>query len=157
MSSEAAVAALGTRRRSRIRVGLFLKYVALFVAVVSIALLANGLFEVWFSYQEHKAALVRIQREQADSASAKISQFFKEIEGQLGWTTQLPWAATTLEQRRFDALRLLKQVPAVSELSQLDASGKEQLRVSRFSMDVMASGTDYANDPKRTEAVARKV
>ena len=135
---------------------LFLKYVALFVAVVSIALLTNGLFEVWFSYQEHKAALVRIQHEQADSAAAKISQFFKEIEGHLGWTTQLPWAASTLEQRRFDALRLLRQVPAVTELAQLDASGKEQLRVSRLAMDVIGSGTDYSNDPKRIEAMARK-
>src|SRR4051812_25094879 len=137
---------------SRVRARLFLKYVALFVSVVCIALLTNGLFEVWFSYQEHKASLVRIQREQAEAAAAKISQFFKEIEGQLGWTTQLPWSAATIEQRRFDALRLLRQVPAIPEFSQLDASGKEQLRVSRLAMDVVGSGTDFSNDPKRTEA-----
>ena len=63
---------------------LFRKYVALFVAVVSVALLTNGLFEIWFSYQEHKSALIRIQREQAEAAAAKIGQFVKEIEGQLG-------------------------------------------------------------------------
>jgi hypothetical protein len=56
---------------------------------------------------------------------------------QVGWTTQLPWSAGTIEQRRFDALRLLRQVPAVTELSLLDASGKEQLRVSRLAMDVV--------------------
>jgi GAF domain-containing protein/HAMP domain-containing protein len=150
----ADVAPLG---RPRTRGRLFLKYVGLFVGVVSIALVSNGLFEVWFSYQEHKAALVRIQREQAEAGAAKLSQFFREIEGQLGWTTQLPWSASTLEQRRFDALRLLRQVPAITELSQLDASGKEQLRVSRLAMDVIGSGTDYLNDPKRTEALARKV
>ena len=150
----ADVAPLG---RPRTRGRLFLKYVGLFVGVVSIALVSNGLFEVWFSYQEHKAALVRIQREQAEAGAAKLSQFFREIEGQLGWTTQLPWSASTLEQRRFDALRLLRQVPAITELSQLDASGKEQLRVSRLAMDVIGSGTDYSNDPKRTEALARKV
>jgi GAF domain-containing protein/HAMP domain-containing protein len=143
--------------RARTRGRLFLKYVGLFVAVVSLALVSNGLFEVWFSYQEHKAALVRIQREQAEAGAAKLSQFFREIEGQLGWTTQLPWSASTLENRRFDALRLLRQVPAITELSQLDASGKEQLRVSRLAMDVIGSGTDYSNDPKRTEALARKV
>ena len=32
----------------RIRTRLFTKYVALFVAVVAVALLANGLFEVFF-------------------------------------------------------------------------------------------------------------
>src|SRR4051794_2910245 len=140
-----------TRRR------LFTKYVGLFVAVVCVALLSNGIFDVFFYYQEHKASLIRIQREQAEAASAKISQFVKEIESQLGWTTQLPWSAGSIEQRRFDALRLLRQVPAITELAQLDASGKERLRVSRLAMDVVASGTDFSKEPKFTEAVARKV
>jgi signal transduction histidine kinase len=136
---------------------LFIKYVALFVAVVAVALLSNGIFEVIFYYREHKAALIRIQHEQAVAAAAKISQFVKEIESQLGWTTQLPWSAGSIEQRRFDALRLLHQVPAITELAQLDASGKERLRVSRLAMDVIDSGIDLSNDPKFTEAVAHKV
>src|SRR5437588_1852264 len=140
-----------TRRR------LFTKYVALFVSVVCIALVSNVVFDVLFYYQEHKASLIRIQREQAEAAAAKIGQFIKEIESQLGWTTQLPWSAGSIEQRRFDALRLLRQVPAITELAQLDASGKERLRVSRLAMDVVASGADLSNDPKFTEAVARKV
>src|SRR5215510_13493068 len=99
---------------------LFRKYVAMFVVVVSLALVVNAGLEIWFSYQEQQAALIRIQREQAEAAAAKISQFIKEIESQLGWTTQLPMAACTVEQRRpdalletrrFDALRLLRQVP----------------------------------------------
>jgi signal transduction histidine kinase len=143
--------AAGPRIRSR----LFTKYVALFVAVVAVALLSNGIFEVFFYYREHKAALVRIQHEQAESAAAKIGQSIKEIESQLGWTTQLPWSA--VQDRRFDALRLLRQVPAISELSQVDASGKERLRVSRLAMDVVDSGVDFSKDPKFTEAVANKV
>ena len=39
------------------------------------------------------------QREQAEAAAAKITQFIKEIENQLGWTTQLPWSAGTVEAR----------------------------------------------------------
>src|SRR5690348_5320570 len=140
-----------TRRR------LFTKYVALFVAVVCVALVSNGIFDVFFYYQEHKASLIRIQREQAEAAAGKIGQFIKEIESQLGWTTQLPWSAGSIEQRRFDALRLLRQVPAITELAQLDATGKERLRVSRLAMDVVASGADLSNDPKFAEAVARKV
>ena len=65
----------------------------LFVAVVCVALLANGTFDVFFYYREHKSALIRIQREQAEAAAAKIGQFIREIESQLGWTTQLPWSA----------------------------------------------------------------
>ena len=144
-----------TRRETRSR--LFLKYVGLFVAVVCVALVINGLLEVWGSYREHKSALIRIQHEQAEAAATKISQFIKEIENQVGWTTQLLWSAETIEQRRFDALRLLRQVPAITELAQVDASGKEQLRVSRLAMDVLGSGLDLSNEPKFTEAVKNKV
>ena len=63
-SSEAPVPK--TRRR------LFTKYVGLFVAVVCVALLSNGIFDVFFYYQEHKTSLIRIQREQAEAAAAKI-------------------------------------------------------------------------------------
>jgi signal transduction histidine kinase len=142
-----------TKARGR----LFRKYVAFFVVVIALALLLNGASEIWFSYQEHKASLIRIQREQAEAAAAKIGQFIREIESQIGWTTQLPWAASALEQRRFDALRLLRQVPAITELAQLDAAGREQLRVSRLAMDVVGSGTDYSKDSKFTEAVAHKI
>jgi Cache domain len=125
--------------------------------VVLVALLTNGLSEIWFSYSEHRAALVRIQREQAEAAAAKIGRFIKEIESQLGWTTQLPWSAGTLEQRRFDAQRLLRQVPAITELAQLDATGHEQLRVSRLAMDVVGSQADFSKEPKFVEALAHRV
>src|ERR1700688_2030855 len=159
---------MGPLRRAFTRVGdrlrswqiggpLFRKYVALFLAVVCVALLSNGLFEIYFSYGEHKTALIRIQREQAEAAAAKIGQFIKEIESQVGWTTQLPWSAGTLEQRRFDGLRLLRQVPAITELAQLDATGSEQLKVSRLAMDVVGSQTDFAKDPKFVDALAHKV
>jgi signal transduction histidine kinase len=156
-ASPVAVAAPAGPSRTRVRSRLFTKYVALFVAVVGVALLSNGIFEVFFYYREHKAALIRIQHEQAEAAAAKISQFVKEIESQLGWTTQLPWSAGSIEQRRFDALRLLRQVPAITELAQVDSTGKERLRVSRLAMDVVDSGLDLSKDPKFTEAAAHKV
>src|SRR5258707_5298122 len=116
---------------TKIRSRLFTKYVALFVAVVGVALLSNGIFEVFFYYREHKAALIRIQHEQAEAAAAKIGQFIKEIESQLGWTTQLPWSAGSIEQRRFDALRLLRQGPAPTELAEVYFTAKEPLRGCR--------------------------
>src|SRR5216684_3718672 len=149
--SPAATVAPGVEPSTKIRSRLFTKYVALFVAVVGIALLSNGIFEVFFYYREHKAALIRIQHEQAEAAAAKIGQFVKEIE------SQLRWSAGSLENRRFDALRLLKQVPAITELAQLDSTGKERLRVSRLAMDVVDSGLDLSKDPKFSEAVAHKV
>ena len=135
---------------------LFRKYVVLFVTLVSGALLASGAIEIYFSYQENKEALVRIQREKALAAAARIEQFVKEIERQIGWTThpQVVTGAAALEQRRVDYFRLLRQVPAVTEITQLDASGTEQLRVSRLAMDVVGSQTDFSRDPKFQEASA---
>src|SRR5947208_2992406 len=107
--------------------------------------------------REHKASLIRIQGEQAAAAAKEIDQFIEAIKSQVGWTTQLPWSAGTIEARRFDGLRLLRQVPAITELAQLDATGKEQLKVSRLAMDVVASKQDFSQDPKFTEAMANKV
>ena len=76
--------ALHSAAPPRLRGKLFRKYVALFVAVVCVALIANGAFEIGFSYQEHRSSLVRIQREQAEAAAAKLGQFIKEIESQVG-------------------------------------------------------------------------
>src|SRR2546423_5851836 len=113
---------------TKIRSRLFTKYVALFVAVVGVALLSNGIFEVFFYYREHKISLIRIQHEQAEAAAAKIGQFVKEIESQLGWTTQLPWSAASLENRRFDALRLLRQGAAISRPAPVQFTGEGTLR-----------------------------
>jgi len=121
---------------------LFRKYALLFAAIVSAALVASGLLDIWFSYREQNALLMRIQQEQADGAAAKIGQFVKEIEGQMGWTTQLAWTAGNVEPRRLEALRLLRQVPAITEVSLLDASGREQIRVSRLAMDTVDTHTD---------------
>src|SRR5262249_22689022 len=75
---------------------------------------------------------------------------------QMGWTTQLTWSSGTIEQRRFDGLRLLRQVPAITELAQLDATGTEQLRVSRLAMALGPQHNDSSHDPKFTDAVAEK-
>ncbi len=135
---------------------LFRKYVVLFVGLVTGALVTSGLVEIYFSYQENKTALVRIQREKAEAAASKIEQFIKEIESQIGWTTHSSFVprAAALDQRRFDYLRLLRQAPSITEVSHLDATGKEMLRVSRLAMDVAASGADLSAEPKFVEAKA---
>src|SRR5215216_2016312 len=153
----ASIIAAGEKTSSpNVRGRLFRKYAGLFVAVVSVALLTNGLLETWFFYREHRSSLIRIQRGQAEAAAVKIGQFFTELEAQLGWTVQLPWTASTLQQRRIDIWRLFRQVPAITELAQLDSSGREQLRISRMAPDVIGSGIDLSGEPKFLETVLRK-
>ncbi len=138
---------------------LFRKYLVLFVMLVSGALLTSGLLESYFAYQEHKTALVRLQRATARAAAAKIEQFITEIQHQIDWTTrpQSGTPETVLNQRRFDYFWFLRHVTAVTEISQLDTSGKEQLRVSRLGRDVVGSQADFSRDPKFLEARSGKV
>jgi two-component system NtrC family sensor kinase len=95
---------------------------------------------------------------QAEGIADKLTQFIKETQSQVGWTTQLPsTGGYSIEQRRFDALRLLRQTPAVTELSLLDAEGKEFYKASRLAMDVVGSGADYSKEARFTETVAKKI
>src|SRR6516225_3940342 len=104
-----------------------------------------------------RALLLRILSLEAEGGATTIGQFLKELESQIGWTTQVPWSVGTIEQRRFDALRSLRQVPAITEIDMLDATGKEQLRISRLAADEVGRNTDFSKDPKFTEAVAHKI
>ncbi len=138
---------------------LFRKYVIVFAGLVSGALLTSGAIELYFSYYENREALVALQREKALGVADRIDAYIKEIERQISWTTQpqlgLPSAA--MYQRRVDYLRLLRQALPITEISHLDAEGKEQLRVSRLAMDVAGSGTDYSREPQFLEAKAGKI
>src|SRR6201987_5253881 len=136
---------------------LFRKYVLLIVGLVSLVLLLNSALDFWFSYDENKAALFRIQQEKAGSAARRIESFIDEIERQLGWTTAPQWATSPLEQRRLDDARLLRQVPAITELVQLDDAGKEQLKVSRLAMDVVGSEKDYSQSPAFIDAKQHRI
>ena len=144
---------LGEHLRSR----LFRKYAALFVAVVCLALLVNGAFEISYSYQERKASLAGSLNAQAAAAAEKIGQFIGEIKAELGWMTLLPWSPDTIEQHHLDAMRLLRQVPAITELAQVDGEGHELLRVSRLTTDTVASRRDLSQAPQFIEALAHKV
>jgi hypothetical protein len=126
---------------------LFRKYALLFIGLVGVALLVTSGFDFWFSYQETTSARVRLQQEKALAAAERIEGFIGEIEQQIGWTTHIQWAASPLDQRRRDYFRLLRQVPAITEVQQLDRDGRERLKVSRLVMDAIDSGTDFSQSP----------
>jgi hypothetical protein len=91
----------------------------------------------------------------AEGAAGAIAQFLDEVRRGVAKTVRLPWSKDTMEQHRFDALQLLRQLPAVLEISMLDARGAEKLRVSRLRMDVAGSNIDFSQSLQFTEAVAR--
>ncbi len=112
------------------------KYVVVLLVLVGGVLMASSLVELYFSYRETQRAIVRVERAKAVAAAARIEQFLKEIEQQVRETTRTasddPDASQVrqgslgfreglgvamAEQRELDFLRVLRNVPAVSELA----------------------------------------
>src|SRR5688572_19805725 len=136
------------------RAGLFQKYFAFIVLLVSGGLVASGAIGLYFSYQETRNSLVSLQREKALTASVRIEHFLRDIEGQLGWTAlpHVDASRDATENRRIDFNKLLRQSPAVTEVAHLDGPGREQLVVSRLAMNRERAGTDFSADPRFVEA-----
>ena len=73
------------------RRSLFAKYAIPLVLLVSGALVVSGLTQIYFSSEENKSALARIQHEKAAAAAIRIEQFVSELEHDLSWIAQTPW------------------------------------------------------------------
>jgi signal transduction histidine kinase len=126
----------GTRLRGR----LTWKYVAVLALLVVAALLASGLTEAYFSYQDNRRALTKIQQEKASSAAALIEQFIEGVRNQVGDVARPEGSA----DRNLDFQRLLVREGAISSVAYLDASGRERLRISRYSVNLLGPGRDLS-------------
>ena len=126
------------------------KYAAVLILLVGGVLLLSSLVNLYFSYQETKKALVRLEREQALAAATRIEQFVTGIERQVRATMEVPFtdAVVARDQREIDFLRLLHDVPAITEIVQLDADGRLQLLVSRFAPNEVGTQRDFSRDPR---------
>ena len=135
---------------------LYRKYVAFFVALVSGVLLTSSLIQLYFTYTENQDAVIGLQREKAAAAASTIRQYLREVDIGLRWVAQPPEPGPpTLEQRASLFRTLLRLAPDIAELSYLDASGREQLRVSRGAANLVGSGGDFAEQPWFRDALDR--
>ncbi len=157
LAPNAAGAAVRRERSARRRMPLAVKLAAALVGLVVLVLLVNGAINMWLSYGRAKTAALQVQQEKAQAAAQRVAEFIAEIENQIGWTTRLEWSRVPLEQQRYDFTRLLRQVPAITELSFLDGKGKEQLKVSRLEPDSVGSARDFSGEPRFAKAVAEKI
>jgi len=114
---------------------------------VTIALLASGGMGIYFTYQESKAALATLQHEKALAAASRIEQYIGQIEQQLSYAALPQLDAADVELRRIEFLKLLRQAPEVTDISQVDPGGREQIAVSRLGMDNVNSGKDRSAEP----------
>jgi signal transduction histidine kinase/HAMP domain-containing protein len=124
------------------------KYAVYFVSVVGVALVTMGLVQLYFTYRENQQAVLSLQREKAAFAASRIEAYVREIEHQLGWM-RFPRAENAgSDQMRLEYLKLLRQVPAITDVSYVDAKARERVKVSRLTVDVVDDQKDYSRDPR---------
>src|ERR1035437_3984726 len=149
---------------------LFWKYLVVLVLLVGGALAASSLADLYFSYEEAQREIVALEREKAVTAASRIEGFVRTIEEQVrGTLSPYPddsvavfsagradggrptMGAAISEQRELEFMRLLRKVPAITEIWHLDSAGKERLSVSRVALDAMDSGKDFSGTPEFQE------
>ena len=125
------------------------KYTAVVVTLVAAATISVGLTELYFTSQDIKRALTRVEKDKASSAASSIRQetqaLIRELESVAQPTVGKGQAG--LEERVEDFQRVLEREPLVSSLTYLDATGKEQLRSSLLEPVRRNSGIDYSERP----------
>ncbi|HZM36974.1 MAG TPA: GAF domain-containing protein [Burkholderiales bacterium] len=131
---------------------LFRKYLLLILALVCGTLVISGGIGLYFSYEENKAALASLQREKAGAAAARIEQFVRQIDRQLEFAALHQLAAEGAAQRKTEFEKLLRIAEAVTDIYYIDRAGREQLFVSRLSMNVVDSGRDRSQEPAFRDA-----
>lgn len=138
------------------RRSLFVKYfVTLFIAAV-MPLMLGAISEAGFGYQDRRLQIDEVLEVEARSAANRIQTFIDGIRDQLGWAVQLAWTEADDERHRVDALRLLRQVPAISSITLVDQTGSERTFVSRLGLNRTGRGVDMSADPAVLGARAGK-
>jgi signal transduction histidine kinase/CheY-like chemotaxis protein len=132
--------------------GLFAKYVVLIGGLVSLLVVAASALGFWFLRSQNEAQLHALQQEKAQAAAMRIGLFAREVQHQIGWTMMPGAGEPSPAQRRIDFLKLLRQVPAITDVMWIDARGRERLRVSRLQMDRSDSGLDWSGSALFREA-----
>jgi adenylate cyclase len=136
---------------------LFVKYFVTLLVAVIVPLLLGAASETWFGYQGQRRALNDLLQSESRSAASRIQTFIEGIRDQLGWAVQYTWTTGEDERHRIDALRLLRQVPAVASLTLVDETDRERIFVSRQDVNRVGRGTNLAAEPAVKGAHASKV
>jgi len=126
---------------------LFRKYATVLMLFVGVALIAGGAAEVGFNYRETREQVELRQDTEARAAASRIRDYLRYLEMEVREMTDLPWGTLDPRARLEEFRRQLKLVPAIAELRSVDASGREQLRVSRVEPDEVGSGKPTEGGP----------
>jgi signal transduction histidine kinase len=148
----------GPLRAAAPRQNLFTKYMVATTLVVCLLLAATNGTHLYLSTMRSVAQIEALQRSEASATAVSIGHAIEEIVDEMRWVS-LPTAAEgpgELEARRLDFVKLLRQVPAIAEISWYGIDGTQRLRVSRVAIDHMNPGTQARSQPFPFESAVGK-
>ena len=122
--------------RGNIRGKLFRKYLLLIFLPTGVAVAAANAISTYFIYREILSDVSSVPREKAIKAAWQVQQSVGRIAQQLAYAT-LPQPDTgDIELQRLNFLKLLRQVPEVTSIARVDATGREQVAFSGRGLDL---------------------
>ena len=123
------------------------------LVLVSGGLITSSVVELYFRYRESVEGIEALQREMAQGAAFKIQQFVQDIRKTMRASTQTQEIVTSglTNAFRFELIKLLKIVPAITEVTALNSSGREKIKMSRI-QTVLA---EELGDRSKDEAFVR--
>lgn len=134
---------------------LSVKYALAIIGVAAAVLATSAALNAWVYYTAHECTIALLQQQQADDAAIRISGFIKQIAAEVSWLVEPSSSGTSDDDRRVDALRLLRVLKPVTSLSLIDPQGQEVLVVSRLGPDAVRSGRSFAEDTNYLRAKRR--
>jgi signal transduction histidine kinase len=134
------------------------KYTAVVVTLVAAGIVSVGLTELYFSYQDSKRALTRVERDKASTAATSIEQQMQELQRELEAVAQptVEKGRAGLAERNQDFERLFGREKLVTELSYLDSTGKERVHTSPLEINRIDTGIDRSRSAAFTRARAER-
>jgi signal transduction histidine kinase len=134
------------------------KYTAVVVSLVAAAMVSVGLTELYISYEDVKKEVTRVERDKASSAATSVRQQIQEILRELDAVAQptVETGAAGLRERNQDFHRLLSRDPLISELSYLDARGRQEVRSSVLAFDRIGVAIDRSRSGEFVRARAER-
>src|SRR5262245_20360344 len=135
----------GGERRGR----LVRHYFLISVLMIAGGLIASGVLEIYFRYQESREQLALLQQEAANVAALQIEQFIHDIETAMRAATKYQDIARQgiSADYEFELRRLLYLAPAITEVAAIDADGIAQAHLSRSRAVSSDVPRDFATTP----------
>jgi len=132
------------------------KYTAVVVLLVAAAIVSVGVTEFYFSYEDSKVAVTGVEADKASSAAVSIDQFIQEILDDLESVARSPVDPDPLD--RIQEFRgLLARQKLLSELTYLDARGRECVRAYSFEINELESWTCGSDRSQSQEFIRTRV